>query len=57
VGQRAAVVTERVERERDRSPGSSSDGGYTNILVEEAGSWKLRRAASDVSAFYAAMNG
>ena len=38
-------------------PGSSHDGGYTNIFVQESGAWKFRPAAGDVSLFYAAMNG
>ncbi len=37
-------------------PGSSSSGGYTYIFRQESGVWKLRPAASDISAFYAAMN-
>jgi hypothetical protein len=38
-------------------PGNSSDGGYTNILIQESGNWKFRPAAGGVSAFYATMNG
>jgi hypothetical protein len=37
-------------------PGNSKAGGFTNIFVQEAGLWKLRPAASDVSALYATMN-
>jgi hypothetical protein len=37
-------------------PGNSSSGGYTYIFRQESGVWKLRPAASDLSAFYAAMN-
>ena len=37
-------------------PGSASSGGYTYIFREESGVWKFRPAASDLSAFYAAMN-
>ena len=37
-------------------PGSSSSGGYTYIFRQESGVWKPRPAASDISAFYAAMN-
>jgi hypothetical protein len=38
-------------------PGSSSAGGFTNIFVQESGLWKFRPAASDVSEFYATMDG
>ena len=37
-------------------PGYSGPGGYTNIFVQnQAGVWSFRPAASDISAFYAAM--
>jgi hypothetical protein len=34
-------------------PGSSSDGGFTNIFVNSGGTWTERPAAADVSNFYA----
>jgi hypothetical protein len=38
-------------------PGNSSDGGFTNIFIQEGGQWRFRPAANDVSAFYAEMAG
>jgi len=38
-------------------PGNSSDGGFTNIFIQNSGQWQIRPAANDLSAFYSAMNG
>jgi hypothetical protein len=38
-------------------PGAAGDGGYTQIFHYSNGAWNLRPGASDVSSFYATMNG